>query len=392
MGNKAISYSILRNKKIAAHMPMLLLLLWLGLSFSEGYERVSQARAPACDYNNNERTYNCKYIRDTFPKVFYGNYHLKCQHCDIRLFSPHTFQHENSLISVNVSDSGIQYVSERAFSIFGNVQYIYLQNNRITNVSRNAFSGLRQVYQLHLENNRISDLTPGFANDLQSNSIILSNNKIVELPHDLFKGVLTLLTLSLDNNNIKKIHKEAFAGLDSLEYLELQNNHLCHLPLGLFKDLRTLRVLNLADNKLTRFSLGTFSGLSQLNGLILANNSIKVFDGADLLPLYHLAKLDLSGNIIYYLDSNGIYVNAPSIRYLHVEDNIFSCQLLTNVLQYFKGKGVDIVTNRGRYDVQNINGIACIGSAVVESVPFEFFMKKVREETKAEVDTCTGPR
>ncbi|KAJ8947348.1 hypothetical protein NQ318_002874 [Aromia moschata] len=375
-----------RPWEIAAYGRKPMVYLKIALFFATIVSGSPSLTTPTCEFNNDHQLLTCKGVTVTFPKQYYGNYMLKCEQCNIRTFSKRTFPHENALISFNLSHSGLQHLSEGAFSNLENVQYLSFQHNIIDKISKGAFSGLRNVFELNLDYNKLSDLVPGFLSDLGANTVSIANNRIVELPDALFEGSINLLVLNLKKNSIKKINQNTFAGLDSLEYLELQSNQLCHIPIGVFKNMNNLRVLNLANNKVTTLSLGSFSGLTQLNALILANNSIQVFDGNELLPMSHLTKLDISGNSIYYFDAQLTISNVPSLRYLHIEDNMFSCPLLMNVIRFFKVKGVDIVSDRGRYDVQNINGVACIDEIIMEPLPFDFFLKKVTEEMRSQTE------
>ncbi|KAJ3631224.1 hypothetical protein MTP99_012366 [Tenebrio molitor] len=369
-----------------AAMKYITLFLILGtLIFCRVYSQEFQA---ICDYQHDIRTYFCKNVRDNFPNIFYGNYHLQCVKCHIRTFSNKTFPSTNNLVSFNVSDSGIRFITGRAFSTLSNVQYIYLQSNSIQEIAPEAFWGLRQVYELHLENNQISGLNPGFLDDLEANTVDLSNNKIKILPNSAFEGSLGILILDLSKNLIKTVEADAFVGLESLEVLNLEHNQICHLTLGVFKHSSTLRRLNLADNKLTKFTIGTFSGLTNLNSLILANNTISVFDGNILIPFNHLSKLDVSHNGIYYFDANSIHINVPTLKTLRIDDNLLSCIHLTNVIQFFKKVHVEVVNTVGRYHVQNVNGIACTEIVLTQAVDFEQFLKVANEDTKKSIVYC----
>lgn len=341
-----------------------------------------------CEYRHAEKTYYCKNIIDTFPDIFYGNYHLRCIECNIKIFSQTTMPYSNSLTAFNVSNSGIRYILPKAFTNLGNSQYFFLQNNEIVNISADAFSGLTQVYEVHLENNYINSLTVGFLRGLEANSVSLKHNKIGELPGKVFDGALNIMTLELQHNKIKTLHPDTFYGLDSLEFLELQNNYLCSIPLGTFQHLRTLRHLNLANNRLSTFAIGTFSGLVNLHTLGLANNSISTFDGITLLPMNHLSELDLSGNGIYYLDAHGIHSNAPTLRSIRIVDNIFSCSLLANIIRYLKQANVNVWNTYGRYNVQNVNGIACIERIVVEPISFKYFLQEAEREAERQQKYC----
>lgn len=343
---------------------------------------------PQCDYNHDVRTFDCKNIFDVFPKKFYGNYHLKCSKCLIPIFSAETFPHENSLVSFNVSYSKIQIVSINAFSNLGNVQYLYLQGNDVFNISEDAFNGLHLVYELHLEKNKLKTLNPGFLRDLEAVSVTMNENLIEELKADVFEGVLNVLILDLSWNHINLLHVKSFHHLDGLESLVLNNNKICHLPLGVFGNLETLKHLNLANNKLRNLGIAAFSGLQNLVTLNISGNSLVDFDGAALLPLFRILHLDVSKNFLFYLDPYALRLNAPSLKTLTIEDNLWSCNVLKNLLQYFKSVSTKIANNVNRYDMQNIMGIACTDVIVTEKVDFDVYLKTVYTDSKKYHNYC----
>lgn len=343
---------------------------------------------PECSYEHSVRTYTCKNVFDVFPKQFYGNYHLKCDKCFIPIFSAETFPYENSLITFNVSNSRIQLVTEKAFSNLGNVQYIYLDGNNLQNISEDAFNGLHLVYELHLEKNKLKELTVGFLIGLEANSVLLNENSIEEIKGDTFTGVLSILILDLSFNKIHLLHSKSFQYLDALEHLILNNNKICHLPLGVFSQLQALIFLNLANNKLRALDIASLSGLTNLITLNISGNNIADFDGAALLPLLRVSHLDISRNYLFYLDPYALRLNAPTLRVLTMEDNLWSCNVLKNILQYFKSVSTKIANNFYHYDVQNVMGIACTDVIVTEKIEFEVYMKTVKKDTDKYRNVC----
>lgn len=343
---------------------------------------VSQELTQDCLYEHEIRTYICKNIVDVFPKKFYGNYHLKCVHCQIPIFSNQTFPYDNGLVSFNLSHSGIQIITTRAFSRIGDAQYIYLQDNKMRNISEEAFYGLRQVYELHLERNLLQTLIPGFLNEFESINVNLSENFIEEILDNAFKGSLGIMTLDLSRNKIRTLNSESFGYLDSLEHLDLSSNYLCHLPFGVFKHLDTLKELNLAHNKLRALTVSSFSGLTNLIRLNISKNRLAEFDAVSLLPFMHISTLDVSKNSLFFLDSVAVHMSAPTLRVVVIDDNLWSCTLLQNLIQSFKSVHVAVETKAGRYDVQNILGIACTVKEVKENISFKVFMEAVAEDTE----------
>lgn len=370
--------------KINPQMIGIIIIFTLVLNCASAQEVVT----PECTYEHDVRTYTCKNVFDVFPKQYYGNYHLKCGKCLIPIFSTETFPYENNLISFNVSNSKVQLVTEKAFSHLGNVQYIYLNGNGLQNISEDAFDGLHLVYELHLEQNRLKELTVGFLRGLEANSVTLNDNLIEELKNDVFTGVLNILILNLSFNKIHLLHTRSLQHLDELEHLLLNDNQICHLPLGVFGQLQALTHLNLANNKLRALEISSLSGLTNLITLNISGNNIADFDGAALLPLSRVSHLDISRNFLFYLDPYALRLNAPTLRVLTFEDNLWSCNVLKNILQYFKSVSTKVANNFYRYNVQNVMGIACTDVIVTEKIDFELYMKTVTKDTEKYRNVC----
>ncbi|XP_066147005.1 phospholipase A2 inhibitor beta-like isoform X1 [Euwallacea fornicatus] len=338
--------------------------------------------AQECEYSNNERSYVCDKIVHQFPNIYYGNYNLRCTDCEINNFTNQTFIYDNLLNMFNLTKSAVQNIGSKSFEHFKNLRYLYMQNNGLKIIAPEAFKGLTQLYELHLEDNLLSTLEPGFLAGVSSNLVNISRNLLDQLPAKAFTDVAAVLSLDLSRNYLKNLDKDTFDGIKDLEDLDLSWNTLCHLPLGVFKSLSGLKRLNLDENKFSRLQYGVFSGLKNLNFLFLARNSLKDFDSAVLLSIMHLTNLDISGNAIYNFDVNEILLNVPTLRVISFEDNIFSCTLLKNIIQFLKRKRVEIENNISRFELLNINGIACIEDYTIDnSISLNYFLQKAQDQT-----------
>ncbi|XP_029446150.1 adhesion G protein-coupled receptor A3 isoform X2 [Rhinatrema bivittatum] len=98
-------------------------------------------------------------------------------------------------------------------------------------------------------------------------SLILNNNKILELKNGSFAGLRLLERLDLKNNLISKIEPGAFLELSSLKRLDLANNRIGCLNTDTFKGLNNLIRLNLSGNLFSSLTQGTFDNLSSLKSL-----------------------------------------------------------------------------------------------------------------------------
>lgn len=357
---------------------------YLLMLFLISFESLHVKGSGECEYKHDERTFLCIGIKESFPTKYYGEFHLKCENCYIPVFSKDVFPHENSLVSFNMTGNTINNITSKAFVKFTNVQYLYLQHLGLENISADAFVGLKHVYELHLENNKIKELTPMFLNGFESNSISLSNNQLTEIKVNDFEGIIGTMSLDISNNLINKIHKDAFQYLEGLEFLSLENNKLCKLPFGLFKHLRLLKELNLSGNRLKTFGTGIFTGLRNLQHFNISRNQVAIFKPEFLLPIARLATLDISDNGIDFLNGPDLHLNVPTLRHISLNDNHWFCGVLTNLVQYFRTVNVDTypLDKPGKYDVTNVNGIACCETVVEEKVPFEKYMKVIEHFTK----------
>lgn len=344
----------------------------------------------ACTFAHDKLTYLCSGIVDAFPSMYYGAYNIKCTGCVIPVFQPGTFPGSAEIPSFNLSSSGIENITSGAFDTLPKLRYLYLQNNKIFAIEPGAFKGLTQIYELNLENNEITHITPGMFNGLNALAVHSGLNHIKEIPPGSFEGVDQIITFNLSFNDIAILHMDSFKGLQNMEILDLQHNKICYIPLGLFQYSDVLKGLDLKGNKLRYFLPGTFSGLKRLLTINLANNEFSEFDPSLLLPMSSIYYLDISRNNLYYLDSQSLHASAPTVKLLMLKDNLWDCPVLTNLIRYFKGVGVDTFgTGDGRYDVTNINGIMCVlGTTVTYAMPFNYYMDLVKASSDKNINYC----
>nr|XP_014436598.1 adhesion G protein-coupled receptor A3 isoform X4 [Pelodiscus sinensis] len=98
-------------------------------------------------------------------------------------------------------------------------------------------------------------------------TLILSNNKILELKNGSFSGLSLLERLDLKNNLISIINPGAFMGLPSLKRLDLSNNKIGCLNAEMFRGLINLVRLNLSGNLFSSLTQGTLDHLNSLKSL-----------------------------------------------------------------------------------------------------------------------------
>ncbi|KAI4463785.1 leucine rich repeat [Holotrichia oblita] len=344
-----------------------------------------------CEYDRETTSYVCVKITTQFPKMYFAEYRVKCVYCSIEVFTNETFPSKSGLRTFDVSGSKIHTITSKAFENLKYLEQLNLENNEISNITEDAFYGLRRVFELHLENNKIRTLTPGFLNEFEANVIQLKNNELVEIPNEVFKGLHGTLILDMSYNSISTLYPDSLKYLKGIEVLDLEGNDLCTFPVGVFKHIRGLRTLNLALNKFSSFPRGLFSPLTELMHLNISHNHLKTFRADMLLPL-RIIRLDISGNSLKTLDVISVRENIPQLQWLVLNDNFWRCDDLETIVRYFTIKKVDVAYySSDRYDVTNINGIACLEENVrVELKDIPSFLEAVKFATSTHKRCIAG--
>lgn len=218
-------------------------------------------------------------------------------------------------------------------------------HSNITSIPAGLFQDLPNLETLRLHGNveNISNVDLEFAQNIQFLTI---NNRLTELPVDLFV-------------NTRK-----------LKGVDFENNQIYYIADWIFKDLENLNSINLGNNKLTIIHRHTFSGLANLNWLNLRNNKIDriVKDALDL-PNLHI--LHLSGNNLKRLSSS-MFSGVPYLRQIDLDNNS-----LTHIGQAFdESKSLTVIdlsnNNIDDINMRNFAAITSLWSLNLENSGFQF--------------------
>ncbi|MHA2501681.1 MAG: leucine-rich repeat domain-containing protein [Candidatus Kariarchaeaceae archaeon] len=116
--------------------------------------------------------------------------------------SPQTEFDDGKLLSIDLSDLGIQFLPDELFSDVSDIKRIHLSFNFISELSEDAFRSLPSLEFLNLY-----------------------GNQLVRIPDGIFDGLSKLEWLDLRSNMLEAIPKSV-GTLAGLKYLFLQNNPL----------------------------------------------------------------------------------------------------------------------------------------------------------------------
>ncbi len=132
---------------------------------------------------------------------------------------------------------------------------------------------------------------------LTTRQLILSNNRIPDLPALELNYLSDLAYLDCSNNSLTHISESTFGNLRNLAYLDLSFNSFCKIEEQTFSALESLVMLRLTDNpRLSDFHPQAFSHDSVLQVLDISRNNLSRLNVSSLSALGGLRSLGLGGN------------------------------------------------------------------------------------------------
>ncbi|XP_044258886.1 vasorin [Tribolium madens] len=182
-------------------------------------------------------------------------------------------------------------------------------------VTVEIFTNLTNLQELVIENSDLGDLSNVSVDDLELQSMRLSQNRIVSLPE---LNVTNLKHLDLSENLIETLGVE-FRTLRSLEILNLSANFLTVIDSDSFSGLESLKCLDLSRNNLTRLDDALFEPLQALQYLNLSSNQLKILNERCFISLVKLQQLDVSFNRLIRVELGSLQL--PSLARLLLAGN-----------------------------------------------------------------------
>uniref|UniRef100_A0A8C2XGF0 LRRNT domain-containing protein n=1 Tax=Cyclopterus lumpus TaxID=8103 RepID=A0A8C2XGF0_CYCLU len=132
---------------------------------------------------------------------------------------------------------------------------------------------------------------------LATRQLIISNNRIVELPPLALNYLSDLVYLDCSNNSLTEISESTFGNLRKLAYLDLSFNTLIHIEDRTFGPLVSLVMLRMTDNPgLSEMHQDAFVENAALQVLDVSRNNLTVVNITSLIALPALRSVGLSGN------------------------------------------------------------------------------------------------
>lgn len=196
----------------------------------------------------------------------------------------------------------------------GNTNILNLHGNKITDL-KYGLDHLVHLKMLDLSSNQISAIN--LPTGLNISTLYLQNNRISMLHQRAFENITNLNELNLANNGLTHIEHNSFTGIQNLKHLNLSYNNISFLD-GI-TDLEMINSLDLTQSlsSILEINLTLFSDVEEL---ILKENEIKVLNWTAFHGLDKLKFLDLSNNLIPYIDSESFPI-LPGLIKLQLNGN-----------------------------------------------------------------------
>ncbi|KAI5646104.1 leucine rich repeat domain-containing protein [Phthorimaea operculella] len=249
---------------------------------------------------------------------------------------------------------------------------LFLQNNKINELPAEVFSDLLSLKVLNISDNAIKYLPEGlFYNTREIREIYMRNNELETLPKRIFNRLEQLIVLDLSANKLTSDHieDETFGGLIRLIVLDLSQNSVTQITRKMFKDLFFLQILNLNNNTIGSIEENSFSPLFNLHTLKLGQNKLKSIEDHVFNGLFILNKLSLNNNLLSHVGENA-FANCSDLKELDLSSNKFT-KVPEAVLQLPFLKSLDLgenllteITNSSFQNLTQLTGLRLIDNQI----------------------------
>ncbi|KAK9509987.1 hypothetical protein O3M35_004866 [Rhynocoris fuscipes] len=222
---------------------------------------------------------------------------------------------------VYLSQNRLKSISDETFiGVEDTLEYLDLGGNQLQIVPK-ALARLRKLKYLYIPSNNISridnDTFDNFSSTLSALS--LSDNRLEAVPFEALAACKKLSHLNMGYNHIMQITEEDFIGLESLDTLLLMNNRIVELHPNTFRQTPKLRELSLSFNKISAIDLEAFTDVQD------SLESLEVSFGLyqEEFPEIYLKPLKSLVWSSLYTFKNLQYLNLDGNRITHIPGGVF---------------------------------------------------------------------
>lgn len=264
---------------------------------------------------------------------------IQIEDCDGPLIlNETTFRYINkpSINVLSIANVIINQIQEDAFKGFDNLDDILILNSHIASIDAKTFNSIKRVKfadcrfedrpdlfsekmeELHFGNCQLQDI-PKLNNLYKLTFLNLSSNLIKDVEIETFAELLNLEVLILSNNEIFKLPSLVFINNENLASLYLDNNPLKHFYLNTSSN---IEILSIRNCHLKTFDEQSTQRLSSVVELYLSHNYIESLSARTLAHMKMLSNIDLSHNQLTILDDD-VFAYNPHLTKIYLDNNKF---------------------------------------------------------------------
>lgn len=156
----------------------------------------------------------------------------------------------SSIEEIKIFNERVTFLPLQLSKYFQNLMSLSFVGCGLMTIDKKAFIGLKKLRSLILSYNKIAEIPAGNFVDLQSLTLLdLSHNKILTLDNDAFQPLKELSTLKLNDNQLSELTPQVFFNQAKLMFLFLNNNQLALIPPKLLVPTKLLAFADFSSNK-----------------------------------------------------------------------------------------------------------------------------------------------
>ncbi|XP_055618814.1 chaoptin [Toxorhynchites rutilus septentrionalis] len=249
------------------------------------------------------------------------------------------------LALVSFRYNNLKQIPSHSFVDLGELNTLYLDDNRIETIEKRAFMNLDHLKLLNLRGNKLHKIAAeAFQNLPELEKLDLAYNVLDSFEFDYFDqvGSLTSLEVDVSHNRIRALGEtfevpvnDSSAAVPNHVYndrdymfshvniktLDMSSNNITKIASGYFKPVEmSLMKLSLASNQLFNASRDVFGNMPHLQWLDLEYNRISEMDYDTFKYTRKIQVLKLSHNMISDIPMD-LFRNMPALRILEMAHN-----------------------------------------------------------------------
>ncbi|XP_069568632.1 carboxypeptidase N subunit 2 isoform X1 [Brachyistius frenatus] len=169
-----------------------------------------------------------------------------------------TFHNISQLTELHLEGNKIAQLGDDIFSVLTKLKVLNIRGNLLTTFSDKVF-GFKHSHlkELNLRGNRLTELS-SLSSLTSLTDLIVSSNRLSNLPKDIFRNVTVLENLDLSENQLTSLPEKIFYDLAAIKAIHLHKNNLTKVDAKLFEDQMLIEQLYMSDNQLETLPLGLF--------------------------------------------------------------------------------------------------------------------------------------